>query len=717
MDWYSNSNHRKRASNINTSANGYNQYHPADGNANLAVNSNYSPSYAAFPPHNAAGLQASQPSSSSSSSSSSLPPPMSSTSASRIPPQHQQQQLQQPPPPPPQQQQSQQHSQQFMHQSSPYISKMGQHSQLSSGSSIYHHQTPQQHMMSAARSPLQSHHHMTSPSSTLGTPSFASATTTTSSNTLCNTPSSHTYSSIGGIAAATAGLAALHRPAIPMERNSYYYSQYPLYACDWASSSSGDLDCIALGSYKEGLVNKLEIVYGQQQQQSQYDSPGLESYVDAATGAIYDEEGIHGVGNGFFFERVAEVSLDYPITHLKWDPAMLKTGGFGGGQSPGPSPRRLAASSEVLRLYKMEYDYGQKSMQLKQTHVLANNTSTNISTSGALAKEINTYPPVTSFDWNERDENIIITSSVDTTCTVWDLNRPHPYSDIGDTATVKTQLIAHDSEVFDVKFIHKSANVFASVGNDGSMRVFDLRSLEHSTIIYEPAPTPVSSNPSLTLANTAAMSHPIHSVNYNSKALLSLTTSNIDQHHVATVGVNSNQIIIIDMRMPGVPLAIIDASTSTPIHARGVLQQQQQQPHRANSNPSGPAINSIEFHPTSNFLLSGGDDCQALVWDINNLNLSSGSASSTSSLSNSGGVQQTSQGSNGSSGGNASANANSSAATGSGSGTTSAGAGYTMDVPVLAFEEELEVNKVCWRQSSGDYMGVVSGKGFQAVSI
>lgn len=49
---------------------------------------------------------------------------------------------------------------------------------------------------------------------------------------------------------------------------------------------------------------------------------------------------------------------------------------------------------------------------------------------------------------------------------------------------VKTQLIAHDQEVYDVAF-GKSVSIFASVGADGSVRMFDLRNLEHSTIIYE----------------------------------------------------------------------------------------------------------------------------------------------------------------------------------------------------------------------------------------
>lgn len=37
-----------------------------------------------------------------------------------------------------------------------------------------------------------------------------------------------------------------------------------------------------------------------------------------------------------------------------------------------------------------------------------------------------------------------------------------------------TQLIAHDKGVFDIAFA-KGENLFASVGEDGSVRMFDLR--------------------------------------------------------------------------------------------------------------------------------------------------------------------------------------------------------------------------------------------------
>jgi DDB1- and CUL4-associated factor 7 len=85
--------------------------------------------------------------------------------------------------------------------------------------------------------------------------------------------------------------------------------------------------------------------------------------------------------------------------------------------------------------------------------------------------------PLTSLDWNTLSPKLIITSSIDTTCTIWDIP----------TLTAKTQLIAHDKEVFDVRFCAGSVDVFVSCGADGSVRMFDLRSLEHSTIIYEPS--------------------------------------------------------------------------------------------------------------------------------------------------------------------------------------------------------------------------------------
>lgn len=439
----------------------------------------------------------------------------------------------------------------------------------------------------------------------------------------------------------------LHPLLVPVDRSSYFLSQYPLYCCDWTYMPQSDIDNIALSTYNEGYTNKLQVIhglsYGKEFTEAE-DSLNDPLMNPRQSRRPYDEMSKNLI-EGFDFHKELEISIDYPITNLQWDPAMKSNSQF----------QRLAASSEVLRLYKAEYDNtNPNESQLTQTHILANNTSGNTlsSNSNLSTDDINTFPPVTSFDWNKNDPNLIITSSVDTTCTVWDLHRSHSqqYTDsfTSDTATVKTQLIAHDSEVFDVKYIHDTTNIFASVGNDGSMRMFDLRSLEHSTIIYEPTSPPQPPAPT----NNSFINNSIHS-----KALLKLATSNIDQHHLATIGVNSNQIIIIDMRMPGLPVATLDGSLG------GI-----------NNSP----INLISWHPSSNYLLTGGDDCQALIWDCNKIHQPKSNPNDINNANN---------------------------------------VGIRIDTPILAHDEDLEVNNACWRSDQGDWIGVVSGKGFQAVQL
>lgn len=84
-------------------------------------------------------------------------------------------------------------------------------------------------------------------------------------------------------------------------------------------------------------------------------------------------------------------------------------------------------------------------------------------------------PPITSFSWNPTAPASIVTCSTDTTATLWDIN----------TSQALTQLIAHDRAVYDLSWLPQSSDIFVSVGADGSLRAFDLRQLEHSTILYE----------------------------------------------------------------------------------------------------------------------------------------------------------------------------------------------------------------------------------------
>ena len=127
--------------------------------------------------------------------------------------------------------------------------------------------------------------------------------------------------------------------------------------------------------------------------------------------------------------------------------------------------------------------------------------------------------PLTSFDWNETDTNLIGTSSIDTTCTIWDI----------ETQQVRTQLIAHDKEVYDIAFA-SGKDEFASVGADGSVRMFDLRKLEHSWIIYESSPP---------------------------APLLRLCWNKQDGHYLATISMDSSEVVILDIRRPSQPVSVL----------------------------------------------------------------------------------------------------------------------------------------------------------------
>ncbi|KAK6794716.1 hypothetical protein RDI58_008169 [Solanum bulbocastanum] len=161
--------------------------------------------------------------------------------------------------------------------------------------------------------------------------------------------------------------------------------------------------------------------------------------------------------------------------------------------------------------------------------------------------------PLTSFDWNGVEPRRIGTSSIDTTCTIWDV-------EIG---AVEAQIIAHDKEVYDIAW--GEAGVFASVSADGSARIFDLRRKEHTTIIYE-SPEPGTQ-------------------------LLRLAWNKHDLRYLATMSMDCNKIMILDIRSRARPVAEL---------AR----------HQA-------SVNDIAWAPQScRHICSAGDDGQALIWEL-----------------------------------------------------------------------------------------------------
>jgi len=130
----------------------------------------------------------------------------------------------------------------------------------------------------------------------------------------------------------------------------------------------------------------------------------------------------------------------------------------------------------------------------------------------------------------------------------------------------KTQLIAHDKEVYDIAF-SKGTDVFASVGADGSVRMFDLRSLEHSTIIYE---------------------------SQDLTPLLRLAWNKQDPNYLATIMMDSSKTIILDIRVPSLPAAELSG-------------------HMA-------CVTGIAWAPHSScHICTSGDDKQALIWDLSSM--------------------------------------------------------------------------------------------------
>lgn len=209
---------------------------------------------------------------------------------------------------------------------------------------------------------------------------------------------------------------------------------------------------MAVGSYLEDPHNFIQILDTHITPQ-EITSPGQPAY-------------------GLEYTKIAEATCAYPVTRILWEPP----------SSQKQSTDLLATSGDHLRLWSLP--------QSSASQMASNNINRSASANSrdpapqklqplALLSNSKTpehTAPLTSLDWNTLSPKLIITSSIDTTCTIWDIP----------TLTAKTQLIAHDKEVFDVRFCAGSVDVFVSCGADGSVRMFDLRSLEHSTIIYEP---------------------------------------------------------------------------------------------------------------------------------------------------------------------------------------------------------------------------------------
>eukprot|EP00730_Choanoeca_flexa_P016269 TRINITY_DN7654_c0_g1_i1.p1 TRINITY_DN7654_c0_g1~~TRINITY_DN7654_c0_g1_i1.p1 ORF type:complete len:345 (+),score=58.53 TRINITY_DN7654_c0_g1_i1:150-1184(+) len=280
-----------------------------------------------------------------------------------------------------------------------------------------------------------------------------------------------------------------------------YKAPWPIYSLNWSRKDNKPFRA-AIGSFVEQYSNKIRIIQLNEETQE------LEMY--------------------------SQVDHPYPATKIMWLPDEKDT-----------RPDLFATTGDYLRIWKNDPESSSTTMEC----LLNNNKSSEF------------CAPLTSFDWNVVDPSRIATCSIDTTVTVWDIQAQRSIGRA--SGEVKTQLIAHDQEVYDVAF-GQNTNVFASVGADGSVRLFDLRNLDHSTIVFEEA---------------------------NQTPLLRLSWNLSDPNYVAFLKMDSKEVIILDIRVPCVPAATLVKHKS--------------------------ACNGMVWAPHSScHICTASDDAMAVIWDV-----------------------------------------------------------------------------------------------------
>ncbi|KAF2755226.1 WD40 repeat-like protein [Pseudovirgaria hyperparasitica] len=342
--------------------------------------------------------------------------------------------------------------------------------------------------------------------------------------------------------------------------NSSYLAPWGVYAfdwCKWPIRNGDSAGKMAVGSYLEDPHNFIQIL---------------------DTQIVPQDNAPHGgSGYGIEYTKVAEATCSYPVTRVLWEPP----------SSQKQSTDLLATSGDHLRLWSLPQNVASPISNTITRSSAVNQRDPPVQKLTPLALLSNSKSPehtapLTSLDWNVLSPKLIITSSIDTTCTIWDIP----------TLTAKTQLIAHDKEVFDVRFCAQSTDVFVSCGADGSVRMFDLRSLEHSTIIYEPSDKTADKDGKGSPAGRMSPTKAQQTMSY-APPLLRLAASPHESHLLATFAADSNLIRILDIRQPG--QAFLEL--------------------KGHSAP----LNSIEWSPTRRGLLaSGADDSLVLIWDLMN---------------------------------------------------------------------------------------------------
>jgi WD repeat-containing protein 68 len=295
------------------------------------------------------------------------------------------------------------------------------------------------------------------------------------------------------------------------EENNKYIKKYKsndsrLYGITFQSSIESNLINFAVSSLNMSKDNNISLLSFQQEDLDEEEKEDQNNIKNQESSSV---------------ELKSQVKCEFPVSSILFSPHEQ-------------NKNLLISTSDKLSVYS----YEEEKLNLKI----------------AFIRETENYTgPLTSCDWSRANNAIIGVSSVDRTCSIWDLNK----------SVEKYMIIAHDKEVYDIS-LGQDEFIFMSTGADGSVRLFDSRQANSSSIIFETR---------------------------DESPMTRLKWNLVNPNFILTVIVDKNEIYILDQRKLSAPYGILKVHTNV--------------------------VNNAIWAPQSNSnLISVSDDKSALLWDI-----------------------------------------------------------------------------------------------------
>lgn len=197
-------------------------------------------------------------------------------------------------------------------------------------------------------------------------------------------------------------------PSTNPNHRTFTPSVLPIYSFDW-SPHSAHFCSLAVGSFVTQRPTDGGISQRNQVQMATLSDPQVFEFQPSPPSAL----------------------VDFPITKVQYSPHRFPGGDF----------ELFGVSGDGLRIYKNRLSVNESpellaklvpaqistsptasataSRRPSDANIITNNPS---ASAGNGTNSRNSPAPITSFDWNRVDENLLVTSSYDTTCAVWNLD-------------------------------------------------------------------------------------------------------------------------------------------------------------------------------------------------------------------------------------------------------------------------------------------------------